>query len=39
MSSDLSVGDWRILPCPRCDRITRYVRGKCDRCGLEVRDE
>jgi hypothetical protein len=35
-SSGLDVTDWRVLPCEHCDRITKIVRGTCERCGRDL---
>jgi hypothetical protein len=36
MSSSLDVTDWRVLPCPRCEQITKIIRGTCERCGRDL---
>jgi hypothetical protein len=37
-SSGLDVTDWKVAPCPYCERITKIVLGTCERCGRELAD-
>jgi rRNA maturation endonuclease Nob1 len=37
-SSGLDVTDWKLRTCPGCERITRIIRGTCERCGRDLWD-